>query len=376
MVVGAGGLGSPVAMYLAAAGIGTLGVVDSDVVDPSNLHRQLLHGSSDVGRRKVDSAADRLADVNPHTSVEAYDERLTPDNALELLGRYDIVVDCSDSFATRYLVNDACVLLCKPMVYGSISRFSGQASVFVPPDGPCYRCVFREPPPAGLIPNCAEAGVLGVLPGLVGTIQATEVLKLILGIGQPLIGRLLLVDSLSMDFRSIRLRRDPECPACGTDAERSGGRIRDLSDRADDYIDATCSVGADDGSHTGEFGRARGNGSAGLVREITAEELAAMIDRGDDFDLIDVREPAEWQHGFLPGARLVPLGRIAAVAAEGSDLDPDRDIVLYCKAGVRSRVAAEQLMCAGFGRVVSLAGGVMGWSGSWVTTGTDVLPQG
>ncbi|MGI9090964.1 MAG: ThiF family adenylyltransferase, partial [Gemmatimonadaceae bacterium] len=261
---------------------------------------------------------------------------------------FDIVVDGSDNFATRYLTNDACVLAGKRNVYGSIFRFEGQASVFGADGGPCYRCLFREPPPAGLVPNCAEAGVLGVLPGLIGTIQATETLKLILGIGEPLIGRLLLVESLAMTFRTIKVRQDPSCPACGTDVFRGGGTIRSLADRAHDYAEVACDA------RTGS----RSAKAAPPVREITPAELAEKVRLGDDFDLIDVREPLEWQLGQLAGARLVPLGTIAAAARE---LDPTREIILYCKGGVRSLAAAEQLIEAGFSRVASLNGGIMRW---------------
>ncbi|MGI8546436.1 MAG: molybdopterin-synthase adenylyltransferase MoeB [Gemmatimonadaceae bacterium] len=339
LLIGAGGLGSPTALYLAAAGVGTIGLIDFDRVDESNLHRQLLHGTRDVGRLKVESARDRLHDVNPHVHVEAFSTRLTPDNALEIMRDFDVVIDGSDNFATRYLVNDAAVLAGKLNVYGSVFRFEGQASVFGGDGGPCYRCLFREPPPAGLVPNCAEAGVLGVLPGLIGTIQATEALKLVLGIGEPLIGRLLLVESLAMTFRTIRVRQDPGCPACGADASSGSGTIRSLADRAHDYAEVACAAPTS-------------------VREITPAALADKLRRGDDFDLIDVREPAEWQLGHLAGARLVPL---AAVAAAARELDRGREIVLYCKSGVRSAAAAEQLLDAGFDRVASLQGGITRW---------------
>jgi len=336
LVVGAGGLGSPLALYLAAAGVGTLGLVDFDTVDLTNLQRQILHGTANVGRSKLASARERLADANPHVQLETYETRLTSANALEILRGYDLVVDGTDNFATRYLVNDACVLLGIPNVYGSIFRFEGQASVFATAEGPCYRCLYREPPPPGLVPSCAEGGVLGVLPGLIGVIQASETIKLILGIGQPLIGRLLLVDALGMKFRTLQLRRDPGCPACGT------REIRELID-----YEAFCGVG----SHGESPGEA--------VPEVTPVELAARIGRREDFDLLDVREPHEWAIGKLPGARLVPLGTLAeAVAA----LDPSRDVVVYCRAGVRGAKAVRQLQANGFRRVANLTGGIIRWS--------------
>jgi adenylyltransferase/sulfurtransferase len=347
LLIGAGGLGSPSALYLAAAGVGTLGLVDFDVVDATNLHRQVLHGTSDVGRSKLDSARDRLRDVNPNVHVEQFNTRFNSDNALEILRDFDIVVDGTDNFATRYLTNDAAVLLGKPNAFGCIFRFEGQASVFGAPDGPCYRCLFREPPPAGLVPNCAEAGVLGVLPGLVGTIQAVEALKLILGIGEPLIGRLLLIETLAMTFRSIAVRKDPSCPACGSPSA-GGGTIRDLTVRAADYADGACAVpGADELS------------GAGQIRDITARELADRIRRGDDFDLIDVREPAEWQIARIEGARLVPL---ATVAHASESWDRSREIVLYCKGGVRSVNAAQQLLERGFTNVTNVLGGIASWT--------------
>ncbi len=337
LLIGAGGLGSPAALYLAAAGVGTLGLVDFDVVDVTNLQRQILHGTKDVGRSKLASATDRLRDVNPHVGVEGFDTRLTSQNALEILRDYDVIVDGTDNFATRYLTNDACVLLGKPNVYGSIFRFEGQASVFATADGPCYRCLFPEPPPPGLVPSCAEGGVLGVLPGLVGTIQATETIKLLLGIGEPLAGRLLLIDALATRFRTVRLRRHPACPACGT------REIRELID-----YDAFC------GART-----AGAEQLADAVPEITPTELADRLSRGDDFDLIDVREPHEWEIARIPGAQLIPL---AAVENALATLDPAREIVIHCKGGVRSATAARQLRAAGFARVWSLAGGITRWS--------------
>jgi len=335
LLVGAGGLGSPLGLYLAAAGVGHLGLVDFDSVDLTNLQRQIIHGTRDVGRPKLDSARDRLTDVNPHVQLETYETRLTASNALEIFAGYDVVVDGTDNFATRYLVNDACVLLGIPNVYGSIFRFDGQASVFATPDGPCYRCLFRQPPPAGLVPSCAEGGVLGVLPGLVGTIQATEALKLILGVGDSLAGRLLLIDALAMRFRTVTLRRDPHCPACGT---------RTLKALID--YDEFCGIGAE---------------PEALVEgaDITPGELAERLKRHEDLDLIDVREPHEWEIGRIPGATLVPLGTLTEALPT---LDPAREIVVYCRSGVRSAKAVRQLQAAGFRRLHNLAGGVLRWS--------------
>ena len=336
LLIGAGGLGSPLALYLAAAGVGTIGLVDFDVVDVTNLQRQIVHGSKDVGRPKLESARDRLKDMNPHVHVEGYETRLTSENALEIVRDYDIVIDGTDNFATRYLTNDACVILGKPNVYGSIYRFEGQSSVFATEDGPCYRCLYPEPPPPGLVPSCAEGGVLGVLPGLVGTIQATEGIKLLVGIGEPLIGRLLLIDALSMQFRTMRLRKNPECPACGT------REIRELID-----YDQFCGIGGD------PLQDPHG------IPEITPAELAAKQQRRDDFDLIDVREPHEWAIAKIPGARLVPLGTFTESL---SSFDSARDIVVTCKMGGRSAKAVRQLQAAGFKRVWNLAGGILRWS--------------
>ena len=339
LLVGVGGLGSPAALYLAAAGVGTLGLVDFDVVDATNLQRQVLHGTSAIGKRKLDSARDRIEDLNPHVKVEAHETPLTSRNALEIISTYDIVVDGTDNFQTRYLVNDACVLLGKPNVYGSIYRFEGQASVFATADAPCYRCLFREPPPPGLVPSCAEGGVLGVLPGIVGTIQTTEALKLILGIGESLAGRLLLIDALRMQFRTLNLRKDPECPACGTH------EIKELID-----YEEFCGVrqaAADDAA------------AQSAVPEISPVQLAARIARGDDFDLIDVRDAHEWDIARIPGARLIPL---ATLVNELSSLDSARDIVVHCKLGGRSAKAVQQLQASGFRKVWNLAGGITRWS--------------
>jgi molybdopterin/thiamine biosynthesis adenylyltransferase/rhodanese-related sulfurtransferase len=336
LIVGAGGLGSPLALYLAAAGVGTLGIVDHDTVDVTNLQRQILHGSADVGRSKLDSARDRLRDLNPHVHVETHDAWLTSANALEIIARYDIVVDGTDNFATRYLTNDACVLLGKPNVYGSIFQFDGQASVFATAEGPCYRCLYPEPPPAGTVPNCAVGGVFGVLPGLVGTIQATETLKLILGIGDTLAGRLLMIDARSMEFRTVRISRDPTCPACGT---------RTITQLID--YDAFCGTPALAQSGERE------------VAEITPTMLAERLSRGDDFDLIDVREPHEVQIASIAGARVIPLGTLGA---EMGSLSTAREIVVFCRSGARSANAVRQLRAAGFSRVSHVAGGILRWS--------------
>jgi len=337
LLIGAGGLGSPAALYLAAAGVGTLGLVDFDNVDVTNLQRQILHGTKDVGRPKLLSARERIADVNPHVRLETYETALTSKNALDIISGYDIVVDGTDNFATRYLVNDACVLLGKPNVYGSIFRFEGQASVFALSDGPCYRCLFPEPPPPGLVPSCAEGGVLGVLPGLVGTIQATEAIKLIIGVGQPLAGRLLLIDTLGMKFRTVNVRKDPTCPACGT------REIQALID-----YEQFCGVRAAD---------AEPRALAGVV-EISPRELQSRLSRGEELQLIDVREQFEWDIARIPNARLVPLATLPDVI---DTLDRDREVVVYCKGGSRSRAAASHLADAGFGRVANLTGGILRW---------------
>ena len=371
LVVGAGGLGSPAALYLAAAGIGTVGIADADRVETSNLHRQLLHGSDDVGRLKVESARDRLHEVNPHVRVEAHPVRVTSVNALELLREYDIIVDGTDNFQTRYLTNDACVLLGKPNVFGSVFRFEGQASVFAVPGGPCYRCLFREPPPPGAVPTCAEAGVLGILPGLIGTIQATEAIKLALGLGDTLSGRLLVADTLRMRFRTIEVRPDPECPACGT------REIRELQD-----YEAFCGVGGEgrdsgDGA-AADLGRRSGDEPVGAtggrpsppphgamtdaddaVREISPAELAEWLRRDDRPALLDVREPFEHRIARLEGAELVPLSTVPSAVG---GLDPERDVAVYCHHEVRSRAAAEYLRTQGFRRVWNVTGGIDRWS--------------
>ncbi len=333
LLVGAGGLGSPVALYLAAAGVGTLGLVDFDTVDLSNLQRQIIHGSGAIGTPKIDSARERLRDVNPNVVVESYDARLTSGNALEIAKGYDLIIDGTDNFATRYLVNDTSVLLGIPNVYGSVYRFEGQASVFGAPNGPCYRCLFRDPPPPDLVPSCAEGGVLGVVPGLIGTIQATEAIKMLLGLGDTLVGKLLTVDVMTMSFRSLLIRKDPECPACGTH------EITELIDY-DEYC-------AGIGSH-----------STQRIEEIEPARLAERLGRGERLEIIDVREPYEWAIGHIPGARLVPLSRIAD---EIPRLDKRRETILYCKVGARSLAAAQQLAKAGMTDVRNLAGGILRW---------------
>lgn len=339
LMIGAGGLGSPLALYLAAAGVGRLGIVDFDVVEASNLQRQILHGTSSVGRPKLESARERLHDVNPYIEIETYETRLTSDNAIDLFGDYDLVADGTDNFPTRYLVNDACVLTGKPNVYASIFRFEGQASVFAAPDGPCYRCLYPEPPPPGLVPSCAEGGVLGILPGLLGTIQATETIKWILGIGEPLVGRLLLVDALSMEFRTLKLRKDPDCPVCGE------------SPTVTEPIDYEefCGIGRGEES----------DGTATDVEEITVRELKDALERGDDVTLLDVREPHEWSICRIEGARLLPLSELPARMHE---LDPSRTYYLHCKSGARSAKAIGHLKEAGFERLKNVLGGITAWA--------------
>jgi sulfur-carrier protein adenylyltransferase/sulfurtransferase len=342
LCIGAGGLGSPVAMYLAAAGVGTLGIVDFDVVDFSNLQRQILHGTPDVGRSKLASAKDRIHAINPHVQVETFETALTSNNALEIFESFDVVVDGTDNFPTRYLVNDACVLLGKPNAYGSIFRFEGQASVFATKDGPCYRCLYPEPPPPGLVPSCAEGGVLGVLPGIVGTIQATEAIKLIIGVGEPLIGRFLIFDALRMKFRELKLRKDPDCPVCG-----SHPTVRELID-----YEQFCGIAP--ARQVNEPAAASG----GSALDITVTELKARMDRGEKLTIVDVREPQEFQICRIPGTRLIPLGDVPARAHE---LDPDEEVIVHCKMGGRSAKAADFLRSIGFRDVKNLKGGILDW---------------
>jgi adenylyltransferase/sulfurtransferase len=344
LCVGTGGLGAPLAFYLAAAGIGTLGLVDFDVVDESNLQRQIIHSTADVGRPKIDSAADKLHALNPHMKIVKHETMLTSQNALDIIKDYDIVADGTDNFPTRYLVNDACVLSGnKPNAYASIFRFEGQASVFATKDGPCYRCLYPEPPPPGLVPSCAEGGVLGILPGLLGVIQATEVIKLILGKGESLIGRLLLVDSLGMRFRELKLRKNPDCPVCGKNPT-----VTKLID-----YQQFCGI-APEPKAASVNGTPVQNG----IPQITAVELKKRLDNKDDIFVLDVREPHEYQIANL-GAKLIPLGDLPARAGE---LDKDREIIVHCKSGVRSQKAAEFLAQNGFKKVWNLAGGITGWS--------------
>ena len=341
LCIGAGGLGSPVAMYLAAAGVGTLGLVDFDVVDFSNLQRQILHGTPDVGRSKLASAQDRLRALNPEIRIETHETALSSQNALELFEPYDVIVDGTDNFPTRYLVNDACVLLGKPNAYGSIFRFEGQASVFFAKEGPCYRCLYPEPPPPGLVPSCAEGGVLGVLPGIIGTIQAMETIKLILGIGEPLIGRFLIFDALRMKFRELKLRKDPDCPVCGTHPT-----VTQLID-----YEQFCGIRAGDGSPAD-------NPGAPVPHEITSVELKQRLDRGDNLTLVDVREPNEYQINRIPGTVLIPLGDIPK---RYNELNRDAEIVVHCKMGGRSAKAADFLRSVGFKKVLNLKGGILDW---------------
>jgi sulfur-carrier protein adenylyltransferase/sulfurtransferase len=338
LCIGAGGLGSPVALYLAAAGIGRIGIVDYDVVDYSNLQRQILHGTPDVGRSKLQSAKDRVLAINPEVQVDTYETALSSQNALQLFGPYDVVVDGTDNFPTRYLVNDACVLTGTPNAYGSIFRFEGQASVFAAAGGPCYRCLYPEPPPPGLVPSCAEGGVLGVLPGIIGTIQATEALKLLLGIGEPLIGRFMIFDALKMKFREMKLRKDPECPVCGTHPT-----VTSLID-----YEQFCGVAPEP---------AVAAASGDPAREITSVELKARLDRGDRLLVLDVREPLEYQINRIEGSTLIPLGELPQRYAE---LDLATEIVAQCKSGMRSAKAADFLRQKGY-RVSNLAGGILGW---------------
>jgi molybdopterin/thiamine biosynthesis adenylyltransferase/rhodanese-related sulfurtransferase/proteasome lid subunit RPN8/RPN11/molybdopterin converting factor small subunit len=337
LCIGAGGLGSPAAMYLAAAGVGTIGIVDFDVVDLSNLQRQLLHSTPDVGHSKLESAKNRLLALNPNIHIETYEAALNSQNAFELFAPYDVVLDGTDNFPTRYLVNDACVILGKPNAYGSIFRFEGQASVFGTKEGPCYRCLYPEPPPPGLVPSCAEGGVLGVLPGIIGTIQATETIKLILGSGEPLIGRFLIYDALRMRFREVKVRRDPDCPVCGTHPT-----VTELID-----YEQFCGVApaAEAGVET-------------ITDDMTARELKERLDRGEPIVIVDVREPQEYQINRIAGSKLIPLGELPQRYQE---LDQNAAIVCQCKSGMRSAKATGFLRSIGFKNVRNLAGGILGW---------------
>ena len=337
LCIGAGGLGSPVAMYLGAAGVGRIGIVDFDVVDYSNLQRQVIHGTPDVGRSKLDSARDRLNAINPEVTVETHDVALSSENALELLANYDVIVDGTDNFPTRYLVNDACVILGKPNVYGSIFRFEGQASVFATKDGPCYRCLYPEPPPPGLVPSCAEGGVLGILPGVVGTIQATEAVKLIIGVGEPLINRFMIYDALRMKFRELKLRKDPDCPVCGETPT-----VTELID-----YEQFCGI----------TGAATEDVSSEAL-DTTVEDLKTRIDGKDEVLVLDVREPQEFQICRIPGSTLIPLNDLPQRLAE---LEGYKDMVVHCKSGVRSAKAVKLLHEAGFSDAKNLRGGILAW---------------
>jgi molybdopterin/thiamine biosynthesis adenylyltransferase/rhodanese-related sulfurtransferase/molybdopterin converting factor small subunit len=339
LMIGTGGLGAPLGMYLAAAGVGRLGLVDFDLVDVSNLQRQIIHGTRDVGRPKISSARDRLEDINPHVEIETHETRLTSANALQLFRNYDVIVDGTDNFPTRYLVNDACVLTGKPNVYGSIFRFEGQASVFWAERGACYRCLYAEPPPPGLVPSCAEGGVLGVLPGIIGAIQATEALKIILGAPDIMVNRLLLFDAWRMRFRELKLRKNPDCPVCGDNPT-----IKELID-----YEEFCGVRTQPQAET-----------ENKMEEMTATELKQRLNSGTDTQIIDVREPHEYEIALIPGSRLIPLGQ---VLDRMNEIDPHRETVVHCKMGGRSAKAIETLQRAGFtGRLINLKGGITAWS--------------
>jgi len=348
LLVGAGGLGSPLALYLAAAGVGRLGLVDFDRVERSNLQRQLLFGEGDVGRDKVDAAAARLQDVNPHVQVDLHRVRLDAGNALELLRGYDVIADGSDNFATRYLVNDACVMLGKPDVWGAVQRFEGQLAVFWAAHGPCYRCLFPEPPPPGSVPSCAEAGVLGVLPGIVGTLQATQVLSLLLGAGEPLIGRFLVFDALRMRFRELQLRKSASCPVCSEHPTQHG--LVEYTELCGD-APAAASAAPGEASMAGEDDWER--------LEIGVRELKEWLDAGQDVQLLDVRTPMEHRIASIPGAVLIPMQELPGRKGE---LDDGRPLVAFCHHGPRSQNATMWLRAQGFPRVLSLAGGIDAWS--------------
>ncbi len=343
LCVGTGGLGSPLAFYLAAAGIGTLGLVDFDVVDASNLQRQIIHSTKDIGRKKIDSAQEKLNALNPHLNVVKHDTMLTSANALEIFAQYDIVADGTDNFQTRYLVNDACVLLGKPNAYGSIFRFEGQASIFATETGPCYRCLYPEPPPPGLVPSCAEGGVLGILPGIIGVIQATEVIKFILGKGDPLIGRLLLFDALSMKFRELKLRKNPDCPVCGTNPT-----VTELID-----YNQFCGIANEPAADAPIK-----NGIAQISVKALKERLDKKESRNDNFLLLDVREPYEIQIANI-GGKLIPQNDVQKRIDE---LNPEQEILIYCRSGARSQKIAELLKANGFSKVSNVAGGILAWA--------------
>jgi adenylyltransferase/sulfurtransferase len=337
LMIGTGGLGAPLGMYLAAAGVGRLGLVDFDVVDASNLQRQIIHGTKDVGRPKIASARDRIQDINPHVEIETHETRLTSENAIRLFVNYDVIVDGTDNFPTRYLVNDACVLTGKPNVYGSIFRFEGQASVFWAERGACYRCLYPEPPPPGLVPSCAEGGVLGVLPGIIGAIQANEAIKIILGAPDIMVNRLLLFDAWRLRFRELKLRKDPECPVCGNHPT-----IKELID-----YEQFCGVTPQPETRT-------------TMEEITATQLKQRLDKGEDIQIIDVREPHEYEIGQIPNSKLIPLGQ---VLNRMNEIDPDRETVVHCKMGGRSAKAIDALQRSGFpGKLINLKGGITAWS--------------
>ena len=345
LLIGAGGLGSPLAMYLAAAGVGRLGLVDYDIVDYSNLQRQIIHGTKDVGKAKLVSAKARILDINPHVQVDTYEVPLTSDNALEIFRPYDVIIDGTDNFPTRYLTNDACVLLGKPNVYGSIFRFEGQVSVFYAKEGPCYRCLFPEPPPPGLVPSCAEGGVLGVLPGTIGALQATEAIKLILGVGQSMIGRLLLYDALSFEFNEVRLRKNPNCPVCSEHPT-----LTELID-----YEQFCGMPAHDRSLY------QGESNGHDVGQITPSELKQRLDSGDDLFILDVREPIEWDISNLSrlGAVLIPQGQVLERMGE---LDTAAEIIVHCRSGVRSANVIRELKRHGFKKLLNLDGGINRWA--------------
>jgi sulfur-carrier protein adenylyltransferase/sulfurtransferase len=364
LLIGTGGLGSPLALYLAAAGIGRIGLVDYDVVDESNLQRQIIHGQSTVGILKIDSAEQRMRDLNPFVQVDKYNVPLTSENALEIFAPYDVIIDGTDNFPTRYLVNDACVKLGKPNIYGSIFRFEGQLSVFYANEGPCYRCMFPTPPPPGLVPSCAEGGVLGILPGTIGTLQATEAIKLLLGIGEPMIGRMLLYDALEMSFTKIRIRKDPNCPACGIPTEKV-----ELID-----YEQFCGMPAHDKS---EFGKHSQNGheEEKPMSEITVVELKARLDSGEDVLILDVRNPQEWEISALDGSLRIPKPQIEAAmndvlagrkpreATVLAQIPTDREIIVQCRSGARSADSIKFLQQAGYkNELVNLKGGILAWA--------------